>query len=55
MPQGNPIKWKNRKELIGQTEGVVLRSQYRDQLGNLIDTDNVPQITIVDPSDRIVI
>jgi len=41
---------KSRGELIGPTDQVNLTVQFRDTNGNPIDTDSIPQISIVQPS-----
>lgn len=41
---------KARGELIDVTDQVNLTIQFKDSLGNLIDTDSYPQISIVQPS-----
>lgn len=44
---------KARGELISPTQNVNLTVAFRDQLGNLIDTDSFPTISIVQPSGSV--
>lgn len=44
---------RSRTELIDVTDQVDLTIQFRDSLGNAIDTDSYPQISIIQPSGLI--
>lgn len=43
-----------RGEFVDVTENVNLTVQFRDQFGNLVNTDSLPQVSIIQPSGAIV-